>query len=404
MLDAQQLKETIENRNGIVNDAFYKKLTARTYSIDSDGLVIEFYDGQGILLPNSVDFKSLREVKFTKNKIGYLHPRVSYYFRIDNKEADRIIKELDGKHLEKYKPQYEEYFNFKVFQLINGQTIIQYDEESYLYEDLDALAFSDNDEVRNIHYPDGYESGRDEFLKGNLPEKFNVNQYLVYPKEAKQLIKTHELSVIQEDVKYKSKFKSILYQAPKGYFILMEDFDQLNAGGRGKIEIGDAHIFKTKDEFDKAYQKSLERQRKYESNPELRRGVHIYKKLSDKYGADFPNHTFEELNQLPSILNFDSARLDFSVECAEILSEAVEWNFGGEEFFNQIIHPILAYIGEYHKSEGNGDWSMRLDRDGKVWEPRFTNSDGEEVFDIIDIYKDFYEAEYGIPSVEFYVR
>jgi len=290
-----------------------------------------------------------------------------------------------------------------VFQLANNQVVIKYKEDSYLYEDLEALAFH-NDQILNKHYPELYDSGKEEFVNGRLPTQFNINNYFVYPKEAKKIIRTHKLTKVKEDIKFDFTFKSILYQSENRYLILIDDFEQFNVGRSAKIEIGTACIFKTMEDFEKEYKKILDWRREYESNPELIGGVHIYKDLSDKYGKDFPNHTIEELNKLPSILNFDSTKLKFDKECISILTESIKWNYGGDEFLNKIIHPILSYIGEYYKSTGKGDWDMKLDREGKVWEPWFTNSEGKELFDITNLYEDFLEAEYEIPTIEFYIE
>ena len=403
VLNPKELKKILETKNGEIHKSLSIELTAKTYSINTNQIAIEFYDKSGILVNNQKDFENLKRVRFIKNKVGFLKPKISYYFRISGKEADDLINQLDGKHLKKYKAEFEEYFGFKVFQLSNGQVIIRYKDESTLYENLEALAF-DNSEVLNILYPEGYNSGKDEFINGKLPIKFNINNYFVYPTEVKKIIKTHELTKIKEDIKFDYTFKSILYESANGYFILIDDFEQLNVGGTAKIGIGTAYIFDSMEDFENEYKRILDWRREYEANPELRGGVHIYKDLSDKYGEDFPNHTIEELNKLPSILNFDSTELKFDKECISILTESIKWNYGGDEFLDKIIHPILSYIGEYYKSEGKGDWNMRLDREGKVWEPWFTNSEGKELFDIINLYKDFLEAEYGIPMIEFYIR
>ena len=402
VLNKKELKAILESKSGEIHKSLSKELTARTYLINTNQIIIEFYDKSGVLVSDQKDFEDLKKVRFFKNQVEFLKPKISYYFRLTEKEADKLIKQLDGKHLKKYKAEFEEYFGFKVFQLSNGQVIIRYKDESSLYENLEALAF-DNDEVLNIHYPEGYKSGKEEFLNGTLPTQFNINNYFVYPKEAKKVIRSHELARIKEDIKFDYKFKSNLYKSINGYLILITDFEQLNVGGTAKIGIGTAYIFKTMEDFEKEYKRILDWRREYESNPELRGGVHMYKELSDKYGKEFPNHTMEEINKLPSILNFDSNKLEFSTDCASILTESIKWNYGGDEFFNKLIHPILAYIGEYQKSEGKGDWKMKLDREGKVWEPRFTNSNGQEVIDIIHLYKYFHNAEYGLPIVGYYI-
>lgn len=403
VLNDKELNEILETKDGRIHESLSKELTARTYSISTNQIAIEFYDKSGVLVENQQDFEYLKRVKFINNQVSFLKPRISYIIRISEKEADELIENLSGKHLKKYKAEFEEYFGFKVFQLSNGQVIIRYKDESSLYENLEALAF-DNDQVLNIHYPEGYDSGKEEFINGKLPKEFNINNYFVYPKEAKKVIETHELIKIREDLKFDNTFKSILYKSANGYFILMEDFEQLNVGGTAKIGIGTAYIFETLEDFEKEYKRILDWRKEYDANPELRGGIHIYKDLSDKYGKNFPNHTIEELKKLPSILNFDSTELKFDEKCVLILTESIKWNYGGEEFLNKIIHPILSYIGEYYKAEGKGDWNMKLDREGKVWEPWFTNKEGKELFDIINLYKDFLEAEYGIPMIEFYIR
>ncbi len=403
VLTDEELKEIIKAKNGRIHESLSKELTARTYSISTNQIVIEFYDKSGVLVENRKDFEHLKRVKFIKNQVDFLKPKISYFIRLTEKEADELIENLNGKHLKKYKAEFEDYFAFKVFQLSNGQVVIRYKDESSLYENLEALAF-DNDQVLHVHYPEGEDSGKEEFIKGELPKKFNINYYFVYPKEAKKIVRNHNLVKIREGIYFDSSFKSVLYESPNGYFILIDDFDQLNIGGTAKIGIGTAYNFETIADFEKEYRRILEWRTEYEENPEWKRGVHVYKDLSDKYGKDFPKHTMEELKKLPSILNFDSTELKFNKECVLILTESIKWNYGEDEFLNKIIHPILSYIGEYYKSEGKGDWNMTLDREGRVWEPWFTNSEGKELFDIIDLYKDFFEAEYGIPMIEFYIR
>jgi len=405
LLNKAELRSMIESKNGEIAASFHKEFTARTYLLDSGKMLIEFYDRQGILVANQDDFNSLQEVRFIKNQVSFLPPRVSYYIQLKNPIANQLIKEFGGQYLEKYQAEFDfdEEWAFKVYQLSNGQVIIQYKSNSFLYEDLDALIFN-NTRMLEIAYPEGYDSGRTAFIAGKLSPKLNIDSYFVYPKEAKKIIKNHQLSIITKGIDYDENFKSILYQSQKGYFILMEDFNQLNLRKTKPISIGSAHIFTTKEEFDQTYQNIIDRRKEYKANPDQQKGRHIYQALSDKYGKEFPKHTMSELGKLPSILNFDSTRLDFSPTCMAIIDAAIQWNYGGEEFFNELIYPVLAYVGEYNKSKGNGNWSMRLSQDGKVWEPWFVNSEGKRVFDTLSLYTDFYEAEYGIPELYFYIR
>ena len=402
-LGADDFKELVQTNNGVVSKKYHKELTARTYLIGQEKFAVEFYDKQGMVVSGESSFNHLREVRFIKNQVAFLHPRISYYIEIDNSEAERLINNFEGKHLKKYKSEYPSHFRFAIYKLKNDQVIFQTDDEYYLYEDLEALSF-DVIQVLDVRYPDAGKSGFDEFLKGKLPNAYNINEYIVDPKEAEKVIKNHELKVAEKDVAYDFIFKSILYQSPKGYFILIEDFDQPNPLVNRPVSIGRAHIFKTRSDFDEKYQKILQLRRARELNPELAGGTHIYQELSDKYGKTFPAHTFEEIKQLPSILNFDEEELTFTDSCLSILNEAIAWNYGSEEFFNKLITPILSYVGEYHRVQNNGDWAMTLDREGKVWEPRFKNAAGKEVFNIIDLYKDYFEAEYGIPMIEYYVK
>ena len=64
---------------------------------------------------------------------------------------------------------------------------------------------------------------------------------------------------------------------------------------------------------------------------------------------------------------------------------------------------IIAYVGEFNKSHGQGDWDMRYNKQDEVWEPWLINQDGEEVLDVYQIAKDFYKAEYGTPVLDLYI-
>ncbi|MFK7947629.1 MAG: hypothetical protein AB8G11_08570 [Saprospiraceae bacterium] len=403
LLSESKLKKIVQEKNGKVSERFHKHLTARTYELDSNQLVMEFYDGQGILIDDKEDFETLESVRFIKNQVGYLHPRVSYYFRLTKDDLESLLSKFEGEELKDYElvPEFKGAYGFKVFRLNNNQVIYWSNDDrrtdALLYEDIEAFAF-ENSFATELIYPDTWDSGKEEFVDGKLPIRFNINTYSIYPDEAKSIIKNHQLTLIQTDIQYSDLFKSNLYKSEKGYFILMEDFNQLGYHGR-KIGIGAAYIFKTLEKFENNYQEILKQRKINESNPNRWKGVHMYQSLSDKYGEEFPLYTIQEMNKLPSILNFDSAKLDFTAECKTIINESLKWNYGGEEFFQSVVHPLLSYIGEYNKFSGFGDWSMTLDREGKTWEPRFRNSDGEEVFDIIYFYKDLYEAEYGIDFI-----
>ncbi|MEM6297940.1 MAG: hypothetical protein AAF740_04535 [Bacteroidota bacterium] len=369
-------------------------------------MILEFYDRSGLLV-NQNDFKYLEDVRFIKNQVEFLKPRVSYYFKLSNEEASELISLHEGRLLKNYKPEegLEDFpeFSFSVFQLENNQVIIQQMDTAYLYEDIKALAFNDY-RIKNLYYPEGSESGKNEFIDGNLPQEYNINSYFIYPKEAQKIIKSHQLKPEQENIQFDRVSKSILYLSPRGYSILLEDFEQTNPVTNDKLGIGSAHLFQTKEEFEERYTRLQNHRKKLDENPELRRGTHFYKELSDKYGKDFPNYTMQEINKLPSLLNFDSEELKFDKECLSILTEAIKWNYDPEEFVNQLIHPVLSYVGEYYKSRGKGDWKMKLDREGEVWEPWFTNSKGKALFDCMALYKSFYEVEYGIPGVEWYIN
>jgi hypothetical protein len=404
LLSKSELKEIVQNRNGKVSERFHKHLTARTYEIDSNQLIMEFYDGQGILINDAEDFQALESVRFIKNKIGDLHPRVSYYFKLTELQVRNLINDYVIKELKIYERilEHEYDYSFNVFQLSTNQVIIKGEEsaEAYLYEDLEALAF-DNEEIYSVRYD--YNKAKEEFFKGIVSTEHNINDYSVYDYEVDSIIKNHELRLVQTNIQYELHFFSNLYKSKRGYYILMEDFNQKALNGR-KLSFGFIHFFKTIKEFELEYEKKQEYYKKFRYNiREFPNGVHVYESLSDKYGEKFPIYALEEMNKLPLILNFDSRKLGFTSECKTIINESLKWNYGGEVFFQSIIHPLLSYIGEYNKFNDSGDWAMTY-REDKTWEPRFRNSDGEEVFDILRLYEDLYEAEYGIMEVDYYIR
>jgi len=63
VLNIKELKEVLESGNGEIHKSLHKDLTARTYAIDSNQLIIEFYDGQGILIATQKDYENLKRVR-----------------------------------------------------------------------------------------------------------------------------------------------------------------------------------------------------------------------------------------------------------------------------------------------------------------------------------------------------
>lgn len=407
LLSANEVQEILTKKSGKVDVAakFLKYQISKTYELNTGQIILEFYDRRGVLINSRSDYQRLsaKDLRFIKNQIWYLLPRISYHFNLGLTETKQLIQQYKGVRLKKYEVK-DDFFNYEVFRLSNQQIMLKLDSSGVLYEDIEALAFN-FPPVKRVLYPKEGESGRKEFFQGQLPRSLGLNiaNYHIYSKELDALLKVHQLSAVKKNIKL-SHFRSILYKSKKGYYILIEDFDQYVPHLKRNLDFGTLYIFYTYKEFEKTRNEMLAFRKKMEDNPALTRGVSIFKPTSDRYGKDFPKYTMDEIKKLPKILNFNTADLGFTKKCLDIMNTSIRWNSDSNKVYDDMIVPLVAYIGEYNRKKGTLDWKMTYDKKDKTWEISLVDKKGEKPFDVIDIYKAFQGSEYGIPAIQLFIE
>jgi len=282
-----------------------------------------------------------------------------------------------------------EYFDFEVYELSNGQ-ILYLDKSKNLksatiYPDLKTLSSDDNTIEEQV-----YGAGDDEYLmkrlaSGDALPDYEMNDYLIYPKYLKDLIKNHKLTLTEQKI-YVSNFYGNLYKSENGYYMLIDEIDQKNGAG-DKMGILSLRIYPS-------LQQVKDAQRKYEEYKNT--GVtseHLYQKISDKYGQRFPEHVSQLIDSLPTLLNIDKEQLSFNTAGIDLVDEALKWNKTNYDLLDRVFPSVIAYYGQYYiECKKDGKWIMYLDKDSNVWIPELKLKDGKTAWDWIDFAKDFYEG------------
>jgi hypothetical protein len=391
LLDSASKYQLLTQFNGRQDNTFRKKWTARTFLLSDGKVLIEFYDKQAVLISNLDDFKKLDRIRFVKNTVGFLKKNISYKIELTIDEGNRIVKTENPKRLTNLKSDMPEYFDFEVYELGTGQIVFldrsQNSKAATIYPDLKTLSSDNNTIAEQI-----YGSEDDEYLMKKLASgdpllDYEPSEHLIYPKYEKDLIKNHKLTLIDTKVFVASDFYGNLFKSENGYYILVDDFNQLNVPKTGKIEIGTLRVYKTLDEVRTA-------QTKYEAFKD--KGVtseHFYQKISDSYGQNFPEVVNQLIDSLPEILNFDKDQFSFDSVGIDLVDEALKWNGTNYELFDKWFPSTLAYYGQcYIADKKDGKWAMYFDKESKVWIPEVKLKDGSSAWDWIDIYKDLFEG------------
>ena len=393
-VDATVLDETTKNQllqqfNGRQDNSLRKKWTARTYILSDAKILIEFYDTQAILINSLDDFKKLDRVRFAKNLIDFLKKNISYKIELTFEDGNRIIQNEKPNRLSNLKSDMPEYYDFEVYELSTGQILFLDKSQNFksatIYPDLKALS-SDNTTIEE----QVYSSDDDEYLMKKLASgdallDYEPDDHLIYPKYLKDLIKNHQLSLIEQKV-YVSDFFGNLYKSENGYYILVDEVNQKNGAGN-KMRILDLRIYDSLEQVRQA-------QKKYEEFKN--KGVtseHFYQKISDKYGEEFPSFVPQLIDSLPLLLNFDKEQLSFDSAGIDLVDEALKWNGTNYKLFDTWFPSVLAYYGQcYIKDKQDGKWTMYFDKESKVWIPEVKLIDGTSAWDWIDLYKDLCEG------------
>lgn len=112
------------------------------------------------------------------------------------------------------------------------------------------------------------------------------------------------------------------------------------------------------------------------------RGRHVLYKLIPQ-GQDFPTHIPSLLADMPMVLKLSPERvaaLDFTPGSLTLLEAPIR-SIGRREAQQPPYFPVLlAYCGETVRRNVDGQWKMKLDRDGDTYEPWIITSALKEIF------------------------
>ena len=394
-IEVRVLSDSIKTKvltelQGKQDNSIRKQWTARTFKLSDGKILIEFYDKQAVLLNSIDDFNKLNSVRFVKNNIEFLKKNITYKIELPFEKGLYIVSSEQPKKLTQFKSDMPEYFDFDVYELKTGQILFLDKSQNFksaaIYQNLKALASDNNTVLEEL-----YGSEDDEHLMKRLAEgdpllDYEPNEHLIYPKYEKELIKNHKLTLIDSKV-YVSDFYGNLYKSAYGYYILLDDFNQLNVAKTNKIGIGTLRLYEKIEDVREA-------QRKYEAyKNQPGYSEHFFQKISDAYGKSFPSHVEKLIDSLPSILNFDKDQLTLDSIGIDLVDEALRWHSSNYALFDKWFPSVLAFYGQcYIKNKQDGQWVMKFDKESKVWIPEVKLKDGSSAFDWRNFYKDLYEG------------
>jgi hypothetical protein len=392
ILDEATKNQLLDDLKGKQDNSLRKKWTARTFVLSDGKILIEFYDRQAAVIDNLESLKKLDRVRFVKNTVGFLKKNISYKIELSYDEGNHIIQSEKPKRLTNLKSDMPEYYDFEVYELSTGQILFLDKSVNFknatVYPDLKTLSSENTTIEQQV-----YSSEDDEYLmkilaSGDALLDYEPNEHLIYPKYEKDLIKNHKLTLIESKVFVDiSSFYGNLYKSENGYYMLVDDFNQLNVPKTGKLGIGTLRVYEKLEDVRVT-------QKKYEEFKD--KGVtseHFYKKLSDKYGRSFPEHVQQLIDSLPMLLNFDKEQLSFDSTGMDLVDEALKWNGTNYRLYDIWFPSVLAYYGQcYIKEKRDGKWAMLFDKEYKVWIPELKLKDGSTAWDWRDFYKDLYEG------------
>jgi hypothetical protein len=389
LVDSTSKTRLITQFSGRQNNDFRKKWTSRTFQLADGRILLEFYDRQAVLI-NSLDgFKRLSDIRFVKNTLNFLKKNISYKIELHYNDGLHIIQNEKPGRIGSLKSDMPDFFDFEVYQMSTGQILFldksKNHESATIYPDLKTLAADNNTIAEQVYSSDDEEHLMKRLAAGDaLPDYEPANQ-LVYPKYLKDIISSHKLTLVEQNV-HVSFFLSNLYHSANGYYMLIEDVDQKNGAGN-KMPILSLWIYP-------AIQQVRDAQSRYKKLKDS--GVsseHFYKKISDKYRQRFPEFVNQLIDSLPVLLNIDKEQLSPDSLGMSLVDEALKWNGVNDGFFDRCFPSLLAYYGQcYMTSKKVGKWGTILDKDSNVWIPMVKLNDGGNAWDWVNFYKDLYEG------------
>lgn len=342
LIDSISKSQLLTQFNGRQDNTLRKKWTARSFLLSDGKLLVEFYDKNAVLIDNLEKFKKLEEIRFVKNTIWNLKKNISYKIELTFEKGNNIVQEENPKKLKNLKSEMPEHFDFEVYELNTGQILFidksQNFKSATIYPDLKTLSSENNIIAEQVYGSDDDEYLMKKLASGDPLLDYEPSDHLIYPKYEKDLIKNHKLTLIESKVFVASNFYGNLYKSENGYYILLDDFNQLNVAKTEKIGIGTLRVYSSIDEV-RVAQKRYEEFKDKEVTSE-----HFYQKTSDTCGQNFPEMVNQLIDKLPELLNFDKEQLSLDSLGIELIDEALKWNATNYKLFDSWFPSILCLV------------------------------------------------------------
>lgn len=390
IIDSAKISNLLSTYLGRKDDSKFKDWTSKTYVLNDNRMIIEFFDRQGVLVKNESDFNKLKEVRFVKNQIWNLKKNISYKIQLTYEQGLKILETEKPKRLSQFKSDLPEHSNFDVFELKNNQILFLDDsgnqKSAGIYPDIKTLV-SENTTIAEEYYSSNDEEDvMKKLASGDALTDYEPNEHFIDPKYIDELIKNHQLQLIEQNI-YIKQFYGNLYQSKTSdLYFLIDEINQKNGTG-DKMQIVEVSIFKNLSEIRNA-------QQQYEKLKNSDQGSeYFYQKISDQYGKDFTKYIPNLIDQIPQILNIEKGQLTLDTKGLEVLDEAIIWNHENTELFDKWFPSVVAFYGEYYiKNIKKGKWLTKFDTESNLWIPQIQLNDETFAWDAGQFYKDLYEG------------
>lgn len=390
IIDSVKISSLLSTYLGKKDDSKFKDWTSKTYVLNDNRIIIEFFNRQGVLVKNESDFNKLKEVRFVKNQIWNLKKNISYKIQLTYEQGLKILETEKPIRLSQFKSDLPEHFNFEVFELKNNQILFLDNsgnqKSAGIYPDIKTLA-SENTTIAEEYYSSNDEEDlMKQLASGDTLTDYEPNEHLIDPKYIDELIKNHQLQLIEQNI-YIKQFYGNLYQSKTSdLYFLIDEINQRNGTG-DKMQIVEVNIFKNLSEIRNA-------QQQYEKFKNSDQGSeYFYQKISDQYGKNFMKYVPSLIDQLPRILNIEKEQLTLDTKGLEVLDEAIIWNHENTELFYKWFPSVVAFYGEYYiKNVKKGKWLTKFDKESNLWIPQVQLNDETFAWDAGKFYKGLCEG------------
>ena len=391
IIDHASKLKLIDELDGQVNTNLFKPWTKHTMQLTDGSLLVEFYDRQAVRVKDENDLIKLAPVRFVKNYIYFLKKNISYKYPVDISQdltkynrAKKLSNQSDNPYAYTYEIWELEGGDILFILDVQGQkTTTVYNDIKTLASDINATLNAESEELLAQNYG-GMEEWSQKLIFGDPLLDFEPNEHLIYPEYLAPLIQNHAL-VLQSSNIYVDMFRSDLYRSDRGYFVLVHDPNQVDVTG-DKMSILTARLYENQAQLDRAIsQYEVSSRKGFESE-------HFFQKISEQFGADYPQKADSLIYLLPQILNFNTTDLTFDEEGMLVVDEAIRWNHIYEDRFDSWFPSVLAFYGKCYSSlREPARWSTKFVREHGVHIPTLLDDAGDAIFDPNEFYKSLNE-------------